>query len=323
MMHYAFYLNAEKLEREGDKRPMSPDFEIINYARFRPSLVAAARIELLHSGMRWAEGPVYFSDGDYLLFSDIPNNRILRWVEGGGVTTYRNPSNFANGNTRDRQGRLITCESGARRMTRTEYDGSITTLASHYEGKRLNSPNDAVVRSDGTVWFTDPPYGILSNFTGEKSASELAANHVFCLDPTDGTLTVGTADMVKPNGLAFSPDEKILYVADTGVSHQQDGPHHIKAWDVAGKTLSNPRVFADIDPGVSDGLRVDTEGQVWSSAGDGVHCYAADGELIGKIHFPEVVSNLTFGGRLRSRMFVTTATCLYSVFVGPSGAQIP
>lgn len=302
---------------------MSPDFEIINYARFRPSLVAAARIELLHSGMRWAEGPVYFSDGDYLLFSDIPNNVILRWVEGAGVSTYRYPSNFSNGNTRDRQGRLVTCESGSRRMTRTEYDGTITTLVDRFEGKRLNSPNDVVVRSDDTIWFTDPPYGILSNYTGERAQSELGVNPVFCFDPALNELSIATEKMVKPNGLAFSPDEKILYIADTGMSHQKDGPHHIMAWDVLGKTLANPRVFADISPGLSDGFRVDTEGQVWTSAGDGVHCYASDGELIGKIHFPEVVSNLTFGGRMRSRMFVTTATRLYSVFVGPSGAQLP
>jgi gluconolactonase len=302
---------------------MSPDVEIINYKRFRPSLVAASRIELLHTGMLWAEGPVYFADGDYLLFSDIPNNRILRWVEGAGVTTYRYPSNFSNGNTRDRQGRLVTCESGSRRITRTEYDGTITTLADSYKGKLLNSPNDLVVRSDDTIWFTDPPYGILSDYTGDKSQSELGVNNVFCFDPNTGELNVATGEMVKPNGLAFSPDEKILYIADTGISHQQDGPHHIMAWDVDNRTLKNPRVFATIDPGVSDGFRVDTEGQVWTSAADGVHCYASDGELIGKIRFPEVVSNLTFGGRKRSRLFVTTASCLYSVFVGQSGAQFP
>lgn len=300
---------------------MSPDFEIINYKRFRPSLVSAARIELLHQGMRWAEGPVYFADGDFLLFSDIPNNRILRWVEGAGVTVYRHPSGFSNGNTRDRQGRLVTCESGTRRLTRTEYDGTVTVLADSFEGKRLNSPNDVVVRSDDTIWFTDPPYGILSDYTGDKSESEIGTNYVFCFTPSTGKLSVATGEMVKPNGLAFSPDEKVLYIADTGASHDQDGPHHIVAWDVAGKRLANPRVFATISPGVPDGFRVDTAGQIWTSAGDGVHCYTPDGELIGKLRFPEVVSNVTFGGRKRSRLFVTTATCLYSVFVGQSGAQ--
>jgi gluconolactonase len=299
---------------------LSAYFEIINYKRFRPSIVGAARLELLHSGMLWAEGPVYFADGEYLLFSDIPSNRILRWVEGAGVTVYRSPSNFSNGNTRDKQGRLITCESGARRVTRTEYDGRITVLADNFQGKRLNSPNDVVVRSDGTIWFTDPPYGILSDYTGDKADSELGVNNVFCLDPSSGELTVATGEMVKPNGLAFSPDEKILYVADTGISHQQDGPHHIMKWDVDGKRLSNPKVFATIEPGVSDGFRVDSDGQVWTSAADGVHCYAPDGELIGKLLVPEVVSNLTFGGRKRSRLFITTASRLYSIFVGRSGA---
>lgn len=300
---------------------MSPNFEIINYKRFRPSIVAASRVELLHSGMRWAEGPVYFADGDYLLFSDIPSNRILRWVEGAGVTVFRHPSNFSNGNTRDRQGRLVTCESGSRTITRTEYDGAITTLVDNYQGKRLNSPNDIVVRSDDTIWFTDPPYGILSDYTGDKAESELGNNYVFCFDPRSGELDIATGEMVKPNGLAFSPDEKILYVADTGLSHQQGGPHHILAWDVAGRQLRNSRVFATIDPGVPDGFRVDTEGNIWTSAADGVHIYASDGEIIGKLHFPEVVSNLTFGGRKRSRLFVTTASSLYSIFVGNSGAQ--
>ena len=302
---------------------MNPDFELINYKRFRSCIVANAQLELLHSGMRWAEGPVYFADGGYLLWSDIPNDRILRWVDGGGVTTFRSPSHNANGNSRDRQGRLITCESGSRRLTRTEYDGTVTVLVDNFEGKRLNSPNDVVVRSDDTIWFTDPPYGILSDYTGDMAESELGANYVFCYDPNSNKLTVGTGEMVKPNGLAFSPDEKILYVADTGASHEQNGPHHILAWDVEGQRLVRPRVFATIDPGISDGFRLDVTGNLWTSAGDGVHCYAPDGELIGKIHFPEIVSNLTFGGPKGNRMFVTTATCLYSVFVGQRGLQAP
>ncbi|MFC7398353.1 SMP-30/gluconolactonase/LRE family protein [Chelatococcus sp. GCM10030263] len=303
---------------------MSPEYEIINYKRFRPSIVANARLELLHTGMRWAEGPVYFADGDYLLWSDIPNNRILRWVEGGGVTTYRYPSNNANGNTRDRQGRLITCESGGRRLTRTEYDGSVTVLADNFQGKRLNSPNDVVVRSDDTIWFTDPDYGILSDYTGDKAESELGANHVFRFDPRSGTLDTATAEMVKPNGLAFSPDESILYVADTSISHDPAGAHHIMAWQVVdGRRLVEPRVFATIEPGVSDGFRVDTAGNIWTSAGDGVHCYAPDGELIGKIQCPEVVTNLTFGGPKHNRLFLTCATSLYAIYVGERGAQRP
>jgi gluconolactonase len=303
---------------------VSPEFEIINYKRFRPSVVANARLELLHTGMRWAEGPVYFADGDYLLWSDIPNNRILRWVEGGSVTTYRYPSNNANGNTRDRQGRLITCESGGRRVTRTEYDGSITVLADSFQGKRLNSPNDVVVKSDNTIWFTDPDYGILSDYTGNKAEGELGANHVFRFDPRSGALDIATAEMMKPNGLAFSPDESILYVADTSVTHDPAGAHHIMAWRVMeGRRLVEPRVFATIEPGVADGFRVDTAGNIWTSAGDGVHCYAPDGELIGKIRCPEVVTNLTFGGPKNNRLFLTCASSLYAVYVGERGAQRP
>lgn len=303
---------------------MSPEFEIIDYERFRMCLVANARLECLHSGMRWPEGPVYFADGDYLLWSDIPNNRIMRWVEGGSVSIYRYPADNANGNTRDRQGRLITCESGARRVTRTEYDGTITILADRFNGKRLNSPNDVVVKSDDTIWFTDPDYGILSDYTGNKAKSELGVNHVFRLDPRNNVLTAATADMVKPNGLAFSPDETILYVADTSISHDPQGNHHILAWDVIdGKRLANSRVFAVVTPGVSDGFRVDIEGNIWTSAGDGVHCYAPDGVLIGKIHLPEVCTNLTFGGRKRNRLFMTCASSLYAVYVGIRGAQQP
>ena len=303
---------------------MTPEFEIINFKRFRLNVVANARIETLYTGLRWGEGPVYFADGDFLLFTDIPNNRILRWVEGAPVTTYRFPSNNANGNTRDRQGRLVTCESGGRRVSRTEYDGSITVLVDNFEGKRLNSPNDIVVKSDDTVWFTDPDYGILSDFTGNKADGEIGKNNVFRFDPKADQLTVAIGDMDKPNGLAFSPDEEILYIADSGISHRPDGPHHILAFDVVdGWRLANRRVFAGVSPGVADGFRVDAEGNVWTSAADGVHCCAPDGELIGKIHFPEVVTNLTFGGPKRNRLFVTAASSLYSVFVGQSGAQRP
>lgn len=189
---------------------MTPEFEIINFKRFRPSVVANARIETLHTGLRWGEGPVYFADGDFLLFSDIPNDRILRWVEGAPTTVYRFPANIPNGNTRDRQGRLLTCESGGRRVTRTEHDGSITVLVDRFEGKRLNSPNDIVVKSDDTIWFTDPDYGILSDFTGNKAKSEIGKNNVFRFDPKADRLTVVVGDMDKPNGLAFSPDERLL-----------------------------------------------------------------------------------------------------------------
>ncbi len=302
---------------------MNPDFEIVDYRRFRPYLVANAKVEALHAGTRWGEGPSWFPDAQMLLWSDIPNNRILRWVEGGGVSVFREPSNNANGNTRDRQGRLITCESGARRVTRTELNGDITVLAERFEGKRLNSPNDVVVRSDGSIWFTDPDYAILSDYTGIKGESEIGRNAVFRLDPADGSLAIVTDELVKPNGLAFSPEENLLYIADSGATHQQDGPHHIVVYDVDGACLRHRRVFATIDPGVPDGFRVDVDGNIWTSAEDGVHCYAPDGALLGRIRTPEVIANVTFGGRRRSRLFMTGASTLYAVFVGTRGAAFP
>ncbi len=291
--------------------------------RFRDLLLGNTWVETLYTGCLWAEGPVYFADGDYLLWSDIPNNRMLFWRRGHPVTIFRQPSNYSNGNTRDRQGRLVSCEHGGRRVTRTEPDGRITVLADSYRGKPLNSPNDVVVKSDGTVWFTDPPYGILSDYEGHKADSALGANYVFRLDPADGALTVVADDLEKPNGLTFSPDQSALYIADTGLSHCSDGPHHIRAFDIAGDGLTGGRVFAEIDPGMPDGFRVDTAGNVWTSAGDGIHCYAPDGALLGKIRIPEVVSNCTFGGPKRNRLFITATTSLYAVYVNACGAQTP
>lgn len=299
-------------------------YQVLNYRRFRPYVVGNARLEVLHTGLRWAEGPVWFADAGCVLLSDVPSNRILRWVEGQGASVYREPSNHANGNTRDRQGRLLTCESGGRRVVRTELDGSLTVLAERYEGKRLNSPNDIVVKSDDTIWFTDPDYGILSDFTGNKAPSEIGANHVFRLDARTGALTSVCGDMAKPNGLAFSPDERILYVADSGATHDQEGPHEILAFDVADDgALRNRRVFAVIDAGIPDGFRVDVDGNVWTSAEDGVHCIAPDGELLGKIRVPETVANVTFGGPKRNRLFIAAASSLYAVYVGTRGAQRP
>jgi gluconolactonase len=302
---------------------MAGETEILD-ERFRAMTLGNAWLEKLHGGMLWAEGPVYFADSDTLLWSDIPNNRILQFVRGAGVRVFREPSNNSNGNTRDRQGRLVTCEHGARRVTRTEPDGSITVLADNYRGKRLNSPNDVVVKSDGSIWFTDPPYGILSAYEGGKSESELGACYVFRLDPADGNLSVVADDFVKPNGIAFSPDEKTLYVADTGASHDPDGPHHIRAFAVeGGARLGKSRVFAEINPGLADGFRLDTDGNLWTSAGDGVHCFFPAGELLGKIKVPEVVSNVTFGGPKRNRLFITATTSLYAIYVAQEGAQLP
>lgn len=292
--------------------------------RFRDRIHRNAFIETIATGMLWAEGPVYFGDGNYLIWSDIPNNRMMRWLPGTGVEVYRADSNYANGNTRDCQGRLVSCEHGGRRVTRTEYDGTIAVLADNYQGRKLNSPNDVVVKSDGSVWFTDPPYGILSDYEGNRAEMELDGCYVFRVDPDTGGVDIVVDDMVKPNGLAFSPDESILYVADSGVSHDPDGPHHIRAYDVRdGQELANGRVFAEIDPGLPDGFRLDTDGYLWTSARDGVHCYAPDGTLMGKILTPERVSNLTFGGPKKNRLFMTATTSVYSIYTNSRGAQTP
>lgn len=298
-------------------------YKIIN-PKFEQFILNNVHIEKLFTGTRWAEGPVYFGDAGCLLWSDIPNNRIMRWSEETGVTVYRQPSNYSNGHTRDRQGRLVSCEHGARRVTRTEWDGTITVLADNYQGKKLNSPNDVVVKSDDSVWFSDPPYGIMGDYEGHKSESELGHNYVFRWDPQSGELEIVADDFDKPNGLAFSPDEKILYIADTGASHDPNGPRHIRAFDVVdGKKLANSRVFAEIDTGLSDGFRLDTEGYIWTSAGDGVHCFSPQGELMGKILIPEVISNCTFGGVKKNRLFMTATTSLYAVYLNRRGAQTP
>jgi len=296
---------------------MHSDYEILQ-PRFSSFLLGNCRLEKLHTGTRWAEGPCYFADGNYLIWSDIPNNRMLRWTEGLGVELFRHPSNCSNGNTRDRQGRLVSCEHDTRRVTRTEWDGSITVLADRYEGRRLNSPNDVVVRSDGSIWFTDPPYGILSDYEGTKSQSELGGNYVFRLDPASGALSVVADDFDKPNGIAFTPDESQLFVADSG------RPHHLRVFDVKeGKTLANSRVFAECDAGIYDGFRFDSDGNLWTSTRAGVSVYAPNGEILGKIRIPEAVSNLTFGGPKRNRLFITATTSLYSLFVNANGVQRP
>ncbi len=297
-------------------------FEYID-KRFFSLTVPSGFLDKHHEGCRWAEGPVWFADGGYLVWSDIPNNRMLRWTpEGVGV--FRANANYANGNTRDREGRLVTCEHGGRRVTRTEPDGSITVLADKYRGKKLNSPNDVVVKSDGSVWFTDPDYGIMSDYEGFKAPREQAGCYVYRVDPKSGAVSVVADDFVKPNGLAFSPDEKTLYIADSGVTHDPAWPHHIRAFDVVnGKQLKKSRVFAVIENAFPDGFRVDSEGHVWTSSGPAVACYHPDGTLLGRVKIPEFVSNLTFGGERRNRLFITATTSLYSVYVGARGAQMP
>lgn len=296
----------------------------IHDPRFRYLVVKSAALDELYSGCRWAEGPVWFADSGSLIWSDIPNQRMLRWVPDGGVSTFRAPSNFTNGNTRDRHGRLVSCEHGARRVTRTEIDGSITVLADSFQGKRLNSPNDVVVRSDGSVWFTDPTYGILSDYEGYKAEPEQTTRNVYRLNPETGALEIVVDDFGQPNGLAFSPDETKLYVADSASSHDINAPRHIRVFDVIdGRTLANSRVFCDIDTGLPDGFRVDVAGNIWTSAGDGVHCFAPDGTLLGKIKVPQTVSNLTFGGPRRNQLFITATKSLYSIYTATTGVQTP
>jgi len=292
--------------------------------RFYDLVVPIAEVEELFDGCRWAEGPVWFNEHSTLVWSDIPNRRLLRWIEGQGVSVFRAESNYANGNTRDSEGRLVSCEHGGRRVSRTEAGGAITVIADSYDGKPLNSPNDVVVKSDGSIWFTDPDYGIMSDYEGYKADMEQDGCYVFRAGPKSGDIRVVADDFVKPNGLAFSADEKILYIADSGRSHDPNGPHHIRAFDVGDDgTLSNPRVFCEVDPGVPDGFRVDIHDNVWTSCGNGVICFAPDGTRLGKVKIPQIVSNLTFGGPKRNRLFITATKSVYAVYLATTGAQIP
>lgn len=296
---------------------LHPSFE-----RYRLPLAA---VERLATGLRWAEGPVWFGDGRYLLCSDLPNDRILKWEEEtGAVSLFRKPSAFANGNTRDRQGRLVTCEHGGRRVTRTELDGTITVIADSYNGKKLNSPNDVVVKSDGTIWFTDPTYGIDSHYEGDRTESEIGASYVYRFDPRNRALTVVVDDLLKPNGLAFSPDESRLYVVDTGNTHDPSVTPKICVYPVQddGARVGAGRLFSECDAGLYDGLRVDEEGHVWTSAGDGVHCLHPDGTLLGKVPVPELVANVCFGGIKRNRLFICGQTSLYSLYVNTHGIKM-
>ncbi|MEO0990112.1 MAG: SMP-30/gluconolactonase/LRE family protein [Pseudomonadota bacterium] len=296
-------------------------FEVIE-PEFEACFIGHARVERLWTGARWSEGPVWFAAGRYLLWSDIPNNRMLRFDEtDGSVSVFRQPSNNANGHTVDRQGRLVSCEHLARRVTRTELDGSITVLADSYQGKCLNSPNDVVVKSDGSVWFTDPSYGILMDYEGDRADSEIGACHVYRVAP-EGAISVVAHDYVKPNGLAFSPDESLLYIADTGITHDADGPKHIRRHSVnADGTLSGGEVLAECTAGVFDGFRLDLDGRIWTSAADGVHCLNAEGALIGKVHIPEMVANVCFGGPKLNRLFICGTTSLYSVYLNVNGVS--
>ncbi|MEO8858391.1 MAG: SMP-30/gluconolactonase/LRE family protein [Burkholderiaceae bacterium] len=292
--------------------------------RFHAFVLPNAPLEKLAEGFRWLEGPVWFADRQCLLFSDLPNSRIMRWTQDGGVSVFREPSHFANGHTRDNEGRLIGCSHGNRCITRTELDGTVTVLVDRYQGKRLNSPNDVVVKRDGTIWFSDPVYGLVSDYEGGKRESELPPN-LYRFDPRDGSLAIVADDFEGPNGLCFSPDERLLYVSETGVPFAPDPVQHLRVFDVSGDgaRLSNGRFFYKVDPGFTDGVRCDEQGNLWSSAGDGVHCISPAAQLLGKIAVPFVVSNLCFGDRHRSRLFICGSHTLYAMFVNRRGAQRP
>ncbi|EKE68445.1 SMP-30/gluconolactonase/LRE family protein [Oceanibaculum indicum] len=292
--------------------------------RFEKYRIFSAAVERLHTGCRWSEGPVWFGDGRYLLWSDIPNNRILKWEEETGqVSTYRRPTDFANGHTRDRQGRLITCEHGGRRVTRTEYDGSITVLMDNWQGKRLNSPNDVVVKSDGSIWFTDPPFGIHGNYEGNKAEPEVP-QAVYRIDGQTGQASIIADDVLGPNGLCFSPDETILYIVESrGQPYRK-----ILAYDVTsdGTGIRNKRVFVDAGPGgTPDGMRCDVDGNIWAGWGmgtaelDGVMVFAPDGTPIGRIALPERCANVCFGGLKRNRLFMAASQSLYALYVNTQG----
>ena len=295
-----------------------PDIIVLD-PRFEHMVLGHASIERIATGFRFTEGPAYYGDGQYLLFSDIPNNALLRWDEiTGAVATLRNPAGYPDGNTRDRQGRLITCELGSRTLTRTEHDGTITVLASHFEGIQLTGPNDVVVKSDGTIWFSDNGAGIRGNYLGDKATPELPYR-VYKLDPITGRMSIAVGDMARPNGLAFSPNEDRLYVVDT-----PSGPKVTYVYDIVDGQAVNGRIFFDAQPGYTDGIRVDTEGNIWCafSGGpgeDGVAVFAPDGVMIGRILLPERCANVAFGGRKRNRLFMTASQSVYALYVEAQG----
>ncbi|MBL8583511.1 MAG: SMP-30/gluconolactonase/LRE family protein [Rhizobiaceae bacterium] len=298
------------------------DYEVLDQ-RFARLFNGSASVEKLFTGCRWAEGPAWFAAGRYVVWSDIPNNRMLRYDETDGhVSVFRQPCGYTNGHTVDRQGRLVSCEHGGRRVSRTEHDGRVVTIADRWQGKRLNSPNDVVVKSDGSIWFTDPTYGIDSDYEGDRAESETGGCNVYRVDPDTGEVEAVVTDMVRPNGLAFSPDERLLYVVDTGRSHVPDLPVHMKVYDVSGAgRVSGGKLFAVCTEGFFDGFRLDEAGRIWTSAGDGIHCYDPDGTLIGKVFVPEPSANCVFGGQKRNVLYICATTSLYAVRLMVNGLK--
>ncbi|WP_226382285.1 SMP-30/gluconolactonase/LRE family protein [Falsiroseomonas ponticola] len=289
--------------------------------RFAPLVIGHAKLERLWTGGRWVEGPAWFAAGRYLVWSDIPNDRLLRWDEtDGSVSVFRQPCNNENGHAVDQEGRLLSCEHRGRAVTRTEHDGTRRVIADRWQGRRLNSPNDVTVAPDGAVWFTDPTYGIDSDYEGDAAASEIGACHVYRVHPRDGVVEAMVTDMLRPNGLCFSPDGGTLHVSETGRTHDPARPVEIRAYPIRDGRVGPGRHFAACDAGLFDGLRCDVHGNLWAAAGDGVRCHAPDGTLIGLIPLPEMAGNLCFGGAKRNRLFITAQTSLYAIYLNTRGA---
>lgn len=299
------------------------DYEILD-PRFEALINTEEPVVHLADGCIWAEGPAWLENGRAVIWSDIPNDRMLRWDEATGeATTYRQPASNSNGNFIDRQGRMLTAEHRGRRVTRTGLDGSISVVVDNYQGKRFNSPNDVVEKSNGTIWFTDPTYGIDTDREGKASPSEIGSNNVYRFDPASGDVRAMATDFVQPNGLAFDPDESKLYVVDTGATHVKNGPKHIRVFDVGpDDELTGGDVFCTCQNGLFDGFRFDSDGRIWTSAGDGVHCYEPDGTLIGKIKLPEPSANVVFGGDNLERLFICATSSLYGVHLNVTGARL-
>jgi gluconolactonase len=302
---------------------MSNQFEIFD-ERFLSMLLPDSKLEKLASGAVWSEGPVFLEADQSVIWSDIPGNRLLRWSAADGLNEFLTPSHFQNGHTLDLQGRIIACSHGERAVIRLEHDGNWTVLVNRFEGKKLNSPNDVVVKSDGTIWFSDPPYGLIQPHEGYGGIQEQAGCYVYRFDPVNLDIDAVVTDMEKPNGLAFSGDEKTLYVSDTSASHDENGKHHIRAYDVLDdSSTANGRVFATIEPGLPDGFRLDNQGWIFTSSKDSVQVFTPDGSLLGKILVPETVGNLTFGGTNKDRLFITASSSLYSINLNTQGLQRP
>ncbi|QDF38814.1 SMP-30/gluconolactonase/LRE family protein [Bradyrhizobium symbiodeficiens] len=289
---------------------------VVHEARFAQLVIGHANLEKLATGCRWAEGPAYFAAGRYLVWSDIPNDRLMRFDEtDGSVSVFRSPSSNSNGNTVDRQGRLVTCEHLTRRITRTEHDDSITVIAELYQGQRLNSPNDVVVKSDDSIWFSDPTYGIDSDYEGRRSSSQIGSSNVYRVDGTSGEVSLIVSDRAQPNGLAFSPDEATLYVADSGTTHDPNLPATLWSYRLQEASVKRPSLLATCPDGLFDGFRCDIHGNLWTSAGPSVFCIGPDGAHLGTIPVGEMVANVCFGGPQRNRLYICGQTSLYAIYL--------